>query len=297
MKRKTVLWVWSTLLLFNVLTLAVNTQPVKASGLVGFWKFEEGSGTTALDSSGNGNHGTINGGAVWVSGISGMALYFDGVDDNVMVPDSSSLHITDPLTIDFWFKPDNNIYAGFPEAYLLVGKWHGIGDQARTGFLVNLNVNSHPGDGKMRFWLGFGNWEMNILASVKDTWSAGEWYHIVATYDRSLPSGNAKLYINEALDSQLDDHKAIALNTLPLYINIDPFELWHEYNTYFPGIIDEVKISGTVTVTPPGVGGVAIPVDKFGLLAPYIGLSSTILVATVATAIYVKRVKPRKEKQ
>lgn len=45
------------------------------------------------------------------------------------------------------------------------------------------------------------------------------------------------------------------------------------------------------------VGGVWIPVDKFGLLAPYIGLASTILVATVATAIYAKRVKRRKEKQ
>jgi len=46
-----------------------------------------------------------------------------------------------------------------------------------------------------------------------------------------------------------------------------------------------------------GVGGFVVPIDKFGLLAPYIGLASTILVATVATAIYVKRVKPRKEKQ
>jgi len=42
------------------------------------------------------------------------------------------------------------------------------------------------------------------------------------------------------------------------------------------------------------VGGFLVPVDKFGLLAPYIGLASTIVVATVATAIYAKR---RKEKR
>ena len=47
----------------------------------------------------------------------------------------------------------------------------------------------------------------------------------------------------------------------------------------------------------PSVGGIVVPVDKFGLLAPYIGFASTILVATVATATYVKRVKRRKEKQ
>jgi hypothetical protein len=55
---------------------------------------------------------------------------------------------------------------------------------------------------------------------------------------------------------------------------------------------------GSVTDTPVGgVGGVAIPIDKFGLLAPYIGVASTIIVAAVATTIYVKRVKHRKEKQ
>ena len=48
-----------------------------------------------------------------------------------------------------------------------------------------------------------------------------------------------------------------------------------------------------VSVEQP-VGGIWIPVDKFGLLAPYIGLASTIIVATAATAIYVKR---RKKKQ
>ena len=47
---------------------------------------------------------------------------------------------------------------------------------------------------------------------------------------------------------------------------------------------------------PKTVGGVWVPIDKFGLLAPYIGLASTIVVATAATVVYVKRVKGRKEK-
>jgi hypothetical protein len=69
---------------------------------------------------------------------------------------------------------------------------------------------------------------------------------------------------------------------------------------------EEITITGSVlsnvysrspSVHPPGVGGVVVPVDKFALLAPYIALASTILVATAATAVYVKRVKRRKEKQ
>jgi len=379
------IWLMVLLILTATLTTTANIQPAESSksSLVGYWNFNEGTGTIAHDSSGNNNHGTIEGGSpMWVHGISEWALHFDGDDDNVMVPDSSSLHITDPLTIDFWFKPDVEVYAGFEEAYILVGKWHGqpLSPQWRTGFLVNLNVNSHPGDGKMRFWLGFGNGEMEILASTRNVWHAGVWYHITATYDRSLPSGNAKLYINGTLDSQLDAHKAIAANTLSLYFNFYLDEQWHPYNTYFPGIIDEVRINGTYTEataydvivkahcntededisvgitmddlltgynTPhtftgltgthtftvpnkdpsdhpfkkwntgetsttipvssggtytayyqiPRVGGIVIPVDKFALLAPYIGLTSTIAMAAVATAVYVKRVKRRKEKQ
>jgi len=45
------------------------------------------------------------------------------------------------------------------------------------------------------------------------------------------------------------------------------------------------------------VGGLVIPLDKFGLLAPYIAYASTILVATAATAIYVKRVNHRQKKK
>jgi len=54
----------------------------------------------------------------------------------------------------------------------------------------------------------------------------------------------------------------------------------------------------TASETPkkPAVGGIVIPTDKFALLAPYIGLGVTFIIATVVTVIYVKHVK-RREKQ
>ena len=46
-------------------TLYLIPQTVNAAaptnGLVGYWNFDESSGTTASDMSGNGNTGTING--------------------------------------------------------------------------------------------------------------------------------------------------------------------------------------------------------------------------------------------
>ena len=53
------------------------------NGLVGWWKFDEGSGTVAYDSSGNGNDGNLTNGPTWATGKIGGALSFDGVDDYV----------------------------------------------------------------------------------------------------------------------------------------------------------------------------------------------------------------------
>ncbi len=67
-------------LILYTLYFIPNTTSAAAptSGLVGYWNFDEGSGTVAADGSGSGNNGTING-ATWVAGKVGSgALSFDG---------------------------------------------------------------------------------------------------------------------------------------------------------------------------------------------------------------------------
>src|SRR4029453_19442437 len=59
---------------------------VTPTGLVAYWKFDEGSGTTVSDSSANGNTGTLVNGPLWTAGRVGNALFFDGIDDNITVP-------------------------------------------------------------------------------------------------------------------------------------------------------------------------------------------------------------------
>jgi hypothetical protein len=49
--------------------LDLDTDP----SLVGHWKFDEGSGTVAVDASGSGNSGTLMNGPIWVSGHTGNA--------------------------------------------------------------------------------------------------------------------------------------------------------------------------------------------------------------------------------
>ena len=80
-----------------VLSLAVSTQ----ADLVGYWSFDEGVGSVAHDSSGNGLDGTLNGDPQWVEGQLGGALEFDG-DDFVEIPHGPLLSITDQITIAAW---------------------------------------------------------------------------------------------------------------------------------------------------------------------------------------------------
>src|SRR4030095_10522659 len=78
---------------------------VSPSDLVAYWKFDEGSGTSAADASGNGNTATLVNGPVWTAGRVGNALYFDGINDNLTVPDSNSLDPSSSFTLSAWVNP------------------------------------------------------------------------------------------------------------------------------------------------------------------------------------------------
>ncbi|MEK7563518.1 MAG: LamG domain-containing protein, partial [Patescibacteria group bacterium] len=81
-----------TLALLGALALPAITAhaAVSTDSLVGYWKFDEGTGTLAADSSGHGNNGTLTLGPTWsadptnvITFTNPYALSFDGVDDYV----------------------------------------------------------------------------------------------------------------------------------------------------------------------------------------------------------------------
>jgi hypothetical protein len=66
-----------------------------------------GSGTSWTDLSGNGNTGTLVNGPTFNSSNKG-SIVFDGIDDYANIPNSTSLQITQNITLTSWLKTNWN---------------------------------------------------------------------------------------------------------------------------------------------------------------------------------------------
>ena len=89
-------------------TLAPNSRvPLRYRGMYGWWRLDEGKGDVAVDCSGNGHHGMLqgpHGGPTWSKDARGTALSFDGIDAYVetetFFPDLAM-----PFSISLWVNP------------------------------------------------------------------------------------------------------------------------------------------------------------------------------------------------
>jgi len=166
-----------------------------AGSLVGYWKFDEGSGNIAHDSSGNGNDGTLVNNPQWIDGISGNALILDGTASFVDVPSSSSLVIHgDQVAAEMWIKPAITLDSSTPLMFPLTkGNEYTFSINYRE---TDPNIN----DGKIRFDIGIATSDYlrdEGISTTTDHWMANTWYHLAGTYD-----GNSiKIYVNGVLEN------------------------------------------------------------------------------------------------
>ena len=218
-----------TIFLSTSTALAASVQsgvsPALTTHVMGYWKFDEGSGSTALDSSGHNGNGTISG-AVYstnhapVTG-STYSLSFNGNGDLVTVPNSSGLNFsaTTPLTISLWFNLSS-----------LPSVWHAIGKRVGCDLTaLNYQLAYDPTHGLL-FDSG-GNIVPTGIFSVP----TGVWTHFAATYNAKLHE--LKVYLNGKKVADQSGYMLGGVNTAPLLIA--------ESGTCgytFPGNLDEVCI-------------------------------------------------------
>src|SRR5664279_908299 len=84
-----------------VLSVAVLATVTRAQVPVGDWTFDDGSGTKAVDSSGNGNTATLVNGINWVTGKVSGAVSANGVNQFVSIP-PIDLSGTNAVTVALW---------------------------------------------------------------------------------------------------------------------------------------------------------------------------------------------------
>jgi prepilin-type N-terminal cleavage/methylation domain-containing protein len=96
-----------------------QVQHIAWDSVIANYNFNECAGSTLTDSSGTGNNGTISG-ATWSTDTysgTGCSLDFDGVNDYVSIPRTTTLDMIDNFTITAWVKPRST--AG--QAFLMKG--------------------------------------------------------------------------------------------------------------------------------------------------------------------------------
>jgi hypothetical protein len=201
------LWVCSV----SVLGLFASLSSADiTSGLVGYWKLDDGIGTTAVDSSGRGNHGTLVGSPIWTTSgadvrIGNGSLYFDyteaGVSDYVDCGDQPDFDITDNITLAFWVK-----CSAFTVRYqYFFSKDIGQGGYSiiRAAETRNLRVVFNG--------LG-GQYYATGTRDIDD----GQWHHIAASYDNA--TGIVAFYTDGELDVAEAASGDLATNDLSLSI-------------------------------------------------------------------------------
>jgi hypothetical protein len=108
-----------------------------ATGPVAAYSFDEGTGSSVGDRSGNGNVGTVAG-ATWAQGRFGTALSFDGGDDVVRVPPSTSLDVGPGITLSAWIRPTTS-----------QGGWRTILHREQDAFFLDAGGDLHGVSGRV----------------------------------------------------------------------------------------------------------------------------------------------------
>jgi len=227
---------------------------------VALWRLNDGAGTTAVDSSPNGNSGTLMGDPEWVEGVYETGLMFDGDGDYVDFGSDPVFDITEQITLALWVNAND---MGNGEHNM----WLGKGD--------NAYAIKHQSGNNVEFFIYDTDWHSINYATGLDE-LGGEWHHMAGTFDGT----EMLLYIDGA---------AVQSAALTTSINIATHAVMLGENSqatgrYFDGMLDDARIySRALTAAEiaivmegggnPSLAGSPLPEDESTDIPPYTDLA------------------------
>lgn len=189
-------------------------------GYIGYWKFDDAGGSTAYDSSGQNNTGTLINSPVWASGLFEGALSFDGAEDAVEIATAGMNAARG--TVSLWAYASG--FSSGPQ-YLF--------GHTRTTDPWNDRIQLYVDDPNGGLNLGLG--DTHLLAADVAIFDTQQWYHVVLTWKY----GSYAVYV----DGELVNVGSYAgLNELADFADIGNDGSTIYGNEGWNGLIDEVQI-------------------------------------------------------
>ena len=189
------------------------------AGLVAAYGFNEGSGSTTGDASGNSNTGTISG-ATWTTpGRYGRALSYNGSSNRVNVADANSLDLSTGMTLEAWVYPTAS------------SGWRTVAIKERVGGMTYA-LYANNGASRPAVYLRIGSTDRYVTGST--SLPLNMWTHLAATYNGST----VLLYVNGSQVGSLAATGSMAVSNRALRIGGSTTLS----GRYFAGRIDEVRI-------------------------------------------------------
>ena len=175
----------STYYEYDSLGRVVVERNYSTDGLTGYWNFDEGTGSTAGDSSDSDIDGTLYGPAWSEDGRYGSALDFDGSDDYVALGTPDELN-SELVTLAAWVKADT-------------------ASPAENMFVLN-RQNANPGTVGLLLEHGTQKWaaqvrldgsESTVRIIYSNAVATTDWTFLAMTYDGET----LRLYVNGVLQA------------------------------------------------------------------------------------------------
>lgn len=218
-------------------TFIPGTVPASLDyGLIAYYPF---SGN-AQDSSGNGNHGTVNGATLTSDRFNrpSMAYNFDGINDHVLVSNSATLNPTS-ISISCWIQNTSLATNSSSSAKAIISKWYGQTTCLNLADNYNLQLSELGGNSVIA---GVTSKNPLITTSLNSNYSSlNIWSHIVFIHDEN--SGQY-LFINGVkIKSNTVSGKLCSTSNV-LLIGCD--NGLGTFNRYFGGKIDDLRIYNRV---------------------------------------------------
>jgi len=209
-----------------LLFLLIWTAFVNAQNLVAHYPFNANSN----DESGNLNHGVVSGAILTTDrfGNINSAYEFDGIDDYILVSNSTSLNIfNSDLTIIMWLYNDNPLLSDTSYKGISKGGWN-------TGAGYELLYSNYWNNGTFHFTTGSSGNNVFSFNNYND-----QWIMLTGTYDNT--TSTKKMFINgieQTTTVQGVDDLSSSVNDL--YIGRrNPV---NSYSGFVKGKMDDIRI-------------------------------------------------------